>query len=830
MLLSVIYSFKRHSLISLLLASAISITACGGGGGGGGGGGFPKKVSVEFPLDEGTIDDASADFEIAFADSVTNASSLEVILNSVDVTAMFTPSTGTANRTATIYSLTGILEEGADNCLTVKMSGSQNSGVCFTYDAKPEVILTSLTGTGPFTANGATRVATLASVTLNSILADSITLPAPTAHAFARAFDTMPPLRSGASSIVDTSDFDIIATDADGDTETTQFVVPKTTIKYGAAIQMNNSAFNVIEKWVGELMENELNAAFTEFVANPHADIADASSAYDDTGLTAILEIGDGGVSNTDCQFVNFVSGVTEDDCKLFVSKVENTGAVTTNVTVLDSGSSSDDTFPLEVAVSFEQLNVTIDNPAFDGLLNYTGALISTLQFGAGANPDVVFTVVVNVSKTTGKIMDFSLPVSPYSLDLGTATAVNSSCNICGGKTAGQMNGTLSGVGTGAVGTLETQVVAELVTRLTPDLEAALADASVSNTTLIYPVKNTLDVQVSSLNFAFSGSDVTESKQASTVVGGFIGLGGSTYADDDDSGDANDTAALGSYFDPLNASIITSKLMGTSDDVVIALSENSLNQLLLAVYQSRVLNLNQQDLKISDLGTTAGSLGKLIVDQSAAFAVLNYDLDYDDDVSIIVSLEAVPHANFINAATSGLELKLYAVRVIVRVYRDGSPTPVGGVADTLNLLVDVKALVNYGLDSSTSLPFTSIDTGNVVLDVQSVSSFQNLVTEASVLEVFPEFLGTYIQDSIAVFNEPVIQNVNLAGLGLFDISAWLVLQDLTVDAQEEFIKLSATVVDVEPTLPEKGIFRLNITDTTCDVVTPPVECPNYVAP
>jgi hypothetical protein len=852
MLMNLRHSLKTPSILSLMMAAILSLVACSGGGGGGGGGGLPTKVTVEFPLDDDAgvspIDDNAADFEIAFVNSSVNTTGLLITLNGKDVTALFSPTTGTANRTASIYSLSGFLNDGV-NYFNAKVTGSAISGVTFTYDAKPEVILTALTGSGPFTAQGLTRKAILDTVTLESDINGIINASIPGDFVFAATFDTLPAVRGVLTEtppIEDTADFTLVAADTDGDLavgvageNNIKLIMPGSTIKYGAAVQINNAGFDVIEKWVGELLENELDTVFNEVESNPHAILGDPTSDYDDTGLTPLL--GFDAADNADCRFVNAAAGITYTTCKVFVNNIETIGAVTTDVKVLDSGVPSDDKFTLEVTVSFEQLNITLDNAVFTGGgANYAGALISTLQFSVGDLTDVEFTFKVDVSKATGKIVQLSLPASPYTLQLTSDLgAVNSVCTpaVCFGNTEVEMNGDIAFLGGLASGALEDQILAELVTRLTPELEDILADASIDDTNIIYPVKNQDDEQISSLVFGLSGSAVNEATQSSTVHGGFIGLGGTTYADDEDGG--NDIPALGSYFDPLNlvSSVVNRNFINSTDHVMIALSENSLNQLLLSIYQSRLLTTESITLKVSDLG----DLGTDIVNLTATPLLgNNLSVVADDLVTVDFDMNAIPYSGF---RTGGLELRLNALNVVITLYRACS----GDTVDTCDPLyatevnLDAKMLLGFELLAS-HLPQASVDdtginiigevantflapTGNLVIDNGIRAEVNEAINNDTLLAVIPGVLDTYVSGFVATLIEPIVQDVDLAGVGLDGKSAWLVLEDFSVDAQNEFILLTATVVDVEPTLPEIGIFRLNINDSCIDADPIPEYCP-----
>jgi hypothetical protein len=826
---------KKSTVASVLLSGLFLLTACGGGGGGGGGGGLPEKVVVEFPAKDSTVTDSSADFEISFVSGVTDTSSLAIILNTIDVTSLFTPTTGTTNRKASIYSLSGFLKEGSGNCLTVTMDGSKNSGACFSYDAKPEVILTSLTGEGPFTANGVTRKATLASVTLNTILAEVVTTPIPTANAFARAFDTMPTVRSNITTI---ADFSIVATDADAtspDTLTTEYIMPRAHLKTGAAVQFNNTAFDVVEKWVGEIMENKLNEVFVDFVADPlpYANTADLTvSGYNAAATPALLDYEEIGVGNTACQLLNFrrLTGQGYSQCKLYVSDITSLGTVITNVTMIDSGSSSDDTVSMQVKVTFSQLRITLDTAAFLSDV-YDGGFIVPLIFN-----NAEFTLKVDISKGTGIVAFAVDETTPFAINLDVSNPVvgESFCSIC----QKPMDPTLINA---AISTIENQIVAE-ATGFVTDINDALANANVDNTTVSVAVKDAEDTTVSSLNFLFTGSDVTESKSSNVVVGGFVGIGGSTYADDDSYGDANDLPALGSSFDPLNATIISTKLMHASNAVMMAFSENSLNQLLLSVYQSKLFATQSVELKVRDLGVdadenTIGDLGDAIIALTAGTSRI---VDADDFVTIDFDLRAIPTSSFVTGASPAVELRLNAVNVVVKLYRNcgldvASCTPL--YSSVFNL--DTKMLMGLGLLNG--LPDITIDdigisiigdvtntflnpllpdTGvNAVTNTAIRNEVTKQINKSSLSVLMPSILSAYVADFTTALLEPSTSDLDIIGLGLVDKSAWIVLQALSVDAQSEFIVLTATIVDVEPTLPTQGIFRLNITDSSA--ITPP---------
>lgn len=707
MFIQSLVSFRRFALGSLALGSLSLLVACGGGGGGGGGGSaLPKKVLVEFPLDDAIITDSTTSaFEISFDSSVSDTSSLEIILNTTDVTALFTPATGVANRTASVYSLSGIFKEGATNCITVKMEGSSNDGSCFTYNPKPDIVLTGLTGSGPFTATGASRIAALSSVGITDFFSGSITASLPTANTFSatvNAGNRADPATNG-SNVTTVPHFVITATGTDTETTTTRLIVPKSRLNTGAALQINNAAFNeVIEPWVGELMENELGEIFAGFTANdplPHAG-NNISNPYNDSATPVLLGLSDAAA----CQLLN-VATVNADynKCKLYVTAVDYSGGTITPDLVIKNNSNADGV-RAELSVTFSQLDVTLDTAAFDDSEVYQGALITTLRF---TNAKAIMNI--NIARNgTDNIVEFKLDTStPIDVDLPVTvnTVVSQACNVCGG---GTLLATLINT---AVGTIESTIRDEAVA-YTADINDALANANIEKRTTTYLVGQDADndpgtdaVLKSTLNLAFSGSQVTEAINASATIGAYVAVGGSTYASDDGVGAAdNDLDALGSYFDPVTAAFTTSKVISTTDHVSLALSENSLNQLLLAVYQSRLPSMQKLVIAVEDLGDIGSDL------ITATAGLTNLQVDADDLVSVAIDMKGIPSANFLAAGASDAELKLNALNLVLTVHNDcvASSSNVNSTYSQTDKLIEVSALA-HGLatGSYAFLNFTS---------------------------------------------------------------------------------------------------------------------------
>lgn len=855
MFTAITHSYKKHAALSFVLASVLALTACGGGGGGGAKT-LKTTVQVDSPIANSTVDNTSADFQVSLLTGTT--AGLTITLNSVDVTALFTGSP----RTASVYALSGLLKDGT-NYFNAKTSGSKTSGVEFTYNAKPEAVMTTLAScsSGVCTVKGETHKAAVTSLLLDGSSTGFSITPASSAVGsdFLIANKTIP--------IVDSTqkiaaDFTLQLTGANG-SETTTYISPKSVVKYGAAFQVNNKAMTVIESWLGIVLQAKLNTAFTDFVASPlphplNATAIDlASVGNTDTAQPVFLDRTDANA----CQLVNATTTGGYPDysrCRLFVSAISTSGTVTPKLIVVDD--SGMDSFTVKAKVVFEHLNITLETAVYDGSDVYQGALLAPVTFN-----NAEFTVNIKVAKETGKIVAFDLAPVPYlvNLDVATPTVGTTVCpsNICNTALAPT-------VLAAAITTIEGQIVTQLAS--TASIQTSIQNASVKDRSVYYLVKNNSDIAQSALYFDFTGSAVTEAKATGTapagcdsiskVCGAFIGIGGSTYASKDCPNDTSVVSdcspglvdalpetlstSLGSYFKPLNSSgKVAKNFFNATDDITVALSENSLNQLLLAAYQSNLLTYQDQTMTVGDLGDLGAKIINLT--SATAFAVMAGDL-----VTMSFDLQAVPHAAF---DAAGVEIILNKLKVQLTLYRacSGSTVATCTALYTSDFTLDAKMLATFGLNGLVpNLPLVSIDdiavsvvgdvvntfltplasnTANDIINAYVRSSVDGELNTGTVSVIMPAFISSLIDDQVTAMTQPIVQNLDLKNVGLNNKSAELRLQTLVVDSTNEFIQLSASLFEVLPGAAVGGMVRLNLTDS-CVADNTLFGCSGYIAP
>lgn len=770
---------KNRVFYSMVAASSLALLVSCSGGGGGGGSGSTNITMTNTPIAGTTLNRSSPNIEVEFVEGKdVDPDTLSVKVNGVEVGGLFEVTDEGAS--VSMFRLLSVLKDG-ENTLEVDVAKSAPLKVKFFFDAAPEIIHTGFAGG---TVNGVVRLVDLQSALLN---AASMNV---SGKSFSLGGVTLPAPRSNVS----TADYTLTVTDADGDADTAYFVVPQTTLKAGVAVQANNSAFTVLEGWIGEVMGRLLSELDTsDVLKSPH--VGDASSAYDDTGIMTLVD-----PSTQVCVIIpgSTIPSGEQAYCKLFVTDISFTGNTTVDAKVLPqaSGSPADQKFRVEVSVLMDQIDITLDVAAYSslipGMVNYEGALISTISY-----QNVGFKMVFDAQYDAAKLVKFTLPdpvggnSTAFSFELGTLSAItNTSCSVC---TSSNVEAALEDALDVAEATIEQAAANALEAELAADVDEVMVAVSPSNVSKVLPVNGLANP----IHMEINGSDVSESNGNS---GAFVALGGTVYAEEVDSGSFN--PVIGSYFDPLNATMISQRNITTTDHIGIAISENMLNQWLMAVYQSGVISNRSIKMEVGDLG----AIGDTLVTSSAGV------IHADDEVIITLDLRALPSVQFTKGSTTppvvlpSLELSMDSLNIGITVKADTQDF----VSD---ILVDVRALLSYGLGTN-KMPVANVSPKNVVVRVVSVSgAAASVITADKAQAALPDFLATYIKEkSGQVFGSSTF-NFDLKGLKL-QKKSWLVLKSLKVDDKEEYIVLTADITDVAPTGGVEALYVVEITDST----------------
>lgn len=273
--------------------------------------------------------------------------------------------------------------------------------------------------------------------------------------------------------------------------------------------------------------------------------------------------------------------------------------------------------------------------------------------------------------------------------------------------------------------------------------------------------------------------------------------------------------AVASYFDPVNATMITGRDLGNDTSVAFAVSENYFNQLLMVLYQTGLIGSEPINSVLKDVA------GDLLPTLALA------GLAETDNVTITANLGAVPYVAF-NGTDSTIELVINNASATIV----DTTAVIGGVNPTIAATLDVRAKLRLAIDSTTKLPKVSVNTGDLVVRVTNSSvnlNTQNLVclTDACLSVLLRSSMATVIQrelDKLSAGTFPYQMQIG----GITDFKANRVmdvlLDAMQVDSEGEYLLLKSSAAAGPIAGPVTPIFRL----TLCNEKTG--DCSNADAP
>ncbi|NRB41907.1 MAG: hypothetical protein HRU20_26110 [Pseudomonadales bacterium] len=258
----------------------------------------------------------------------------------------------------------------------------------------------------------------------------------------------------------------------------------------------------------------------------------------------------------------------------------------------------------------------------------------------------------------------------------------------------------------------DTPEVDESVDSIANKLRDALASV---NEKLVTAIKN---VELSksgtkAMTVTSAKGDVKSVLGASTVTGGFISAGGSALYDVSTGAIVNH--AIGSIYEAGVSSVITNGDLAGTGGVVIAVSEASINQMLLASFESDLLLPKEFQFKAKELITIAG-------------------INPEDDIFVTTQLGAAPYVdvgsntNKVKAVMEGLSLNIYLKPIdpagsLVRA-DDGDDKDSGKI---LILTVELSPVGEMEYEVKDGLP-------NVITPVATDLHIHTLTTENSAVD------------------------------------------------------------------------------------------------
>ena len=727
---------KGSAFSSVVLATTF-LVACGGGdGGSGSGGGVTTALAVTSPEESAIVTLSSEDFTI----NATNCTGLKVFLNNIDVTAPFSSSCVDGKASAAVSALSTYLVDGS-NTLRASIAGSGTPERKFTGDiVSGDIVFTTVSNsTTPNTlpvsgddvsVNGVTRKEGLTSLKIRDPDNNEIPFSVKGKAIINSAFKVPSIDDLSVETRKDTTpDFSVVAQYSTKiEPVTTSYFINGRQFETLGGVQINNTAFTKITPILGQMLSVLVKDNLKNLKSVTPSD--KTCMLFPDS-----MKIGN---DNQKCgvKVIN-IGRLVEDKLNADIE-----------LTLSIDGSPSDvNTIALKGVMNLNNFKVDIEIPVTKNGVDL-GKVATRLTLDKNAH--IAVRLFAKKNKDGSASLNFS-SVNPVEFVAEFESAVGSSClppvegegSLCSNfkedevdksisakldEVKKQVSDLIEGFPLTPFSEGDSKTYGDLLAekaKFKPTIAIRKVNESEGECTYSSDEGLTAGANLICLGQTIKPGVLKTAKDTGDVLnhGGLIALSGGAEVVSDAGAQGLIKSALGTVMNINPVGFIANEKLSNGYDISVALTENMLNQALMATYQSGKLKINDiknKEIKVSALVAT---------------------------VNVVTKVNSVPSLSLSNTDT-GLWINIPQVEVSVTMAKDFT-IPIFGTIKKDEILatatIDLKALMSL-LPDGKKLPTLKVDADRITAMVVEADVKSTIAERAGFND---QALKIYLQESVA---------------------------------------------------------------------------------